>query len=66
MFWTGWTWERGRWHRACSAPTLAEAGRLLGRLRPGVPCARHGLTTGAAPDWRPGQYLDEHRAKEAR
>jgi hypothetical protein len=55
MTWHGWVWERGRWRHVCSAATLAEAGRELSRLRPDVPCARHGLTGGGAPDWEPGR-----------
>jgi hypothetical protein len=56
MSWHGWIWRRGRWHHVCAAATLAEAGRLLLRLCPGVPCARHGLTAGAPPDWEPGRF----------
>jgi hypothetical protein len=54
--WHGWVFERGRWHHVCTGRTLAEAGCELLRLRPDVPCARHGLTGGAPPDWEPGRY----------
>lgn len=62
MTWHAWVYTRSRWEHVCSAVTLAEAARELGRLRPDAPSTSRALTGGSVPDWAPGGYLRDYLA----
>lgn len=63
MTWFGWVYHRGRWHRVCTAEGMRQAAEELHRLRPGAYSTHRALTSGAAPDWTPGAYLEHHRRR---
>jgi hypothetical protein len=52
--WFGWLWVDG-WERVCSAPTIGECARELGRIgeQRGVPTWLQVLTGGAPPSLTP-------------
>jgi hypothetical protein len=55
MTWHGFLWIDGAWERVCSAPTIGEAARELGRIgeERGVPTWLQVLTGGCPPSFCP-------------